>query len=374
MAIWDVPNETISRSKLRDVQSERLVAVVKRVYENVPFYRRKFDEIHLKPSDIKSVDDLEKIPFTTKTDFRDEYPFGFFAVPKHDVVRIHCSSGTTGKPVTVGYTRKDIELWSNLVARFLVAAGVTADDIAQVAFGYGLFTGGFGLHYGLERIGTTCIPASSGFTERQLKLMADFGVTVLICTPSYALHLGEMAERMAIKDRLKLRVGCFGAEPWGERMRCAIEASLGLRATDNYGLSEIVGPGVAGECSQRNGLHIQEDHFLSEIVDTKTLEVLPEGSPGELVITTLTKEALPVLRYRTRDLTALRNDRCPCGRTLGRMDRVHGAATTCSSSAASTSSPLKSRKLSSKSKAPSRTIRLSSLAKTAWTTSPSRSK
>ena len=323
MAIWDVPNETMPRGALRDLQAERLSATVRRVYEKVPFYRRRFDEARLKPSDIKSVDDLVKIPFTTKEDFRSEYPFGLFAVPKRDVVRIHCSSGTTGKPAVVGYTRNDLDTWSNLVARFLTAAGVTADDTAQIAFGYGLFTGGFGLHYGVERIGATVVPASSGFTERQLKLMSDFGVTVLICTPSYALYLGEMAVAMGLKDSLKLRVGCFGAEPWTEAMRCSIEEKLGITATDNYGLSEVIGPGVSGECSARNGHHVFEDHFLPEIIDPDTGRRLPEGARGELVLTTLTREALPVLRYRTRDLTALHSEPCPCGRTMIRMERVH---------------------------------------------------
>jgi len=324
MAIWDVPNETIPRDKLRDLQDERFAAVVKRVYEKVPFYRERFKSAGLRPSDIRSVDDLEKIPFTTKDDFRSQYPFGLFAVPKRDVVRIHCSSGTTGKPTVVGYTKNDLDTWAGLVARFLTAAGVTPDDTAQIAFGYGLFTGGFGLHYGLEKIGATIVPASSGFTERQLNLMNDFGVTVIICTPSYALYLGEVAVNMGLAAQLKLRVGCFGAEPWTDRMRDSIEAKLGIIATDNYGLSEVIGPGVAGECSERNGHHLFEDHFIPEIIDPDTGERLPEGECGELVLTALTKEALPVLRYRTRDLTALHSEPCPCGRTSVRMERVHG--------------------------------------------------
>ena len=323
MVIWDPSNETMPRSRLADLQNERLVAVVKRVYDKVPFYRDRFTSAGLTPSDIKSVADLQKIPFTTKEDFRSQYPFGLLAVPKRDVVRIHCSSGTTGKPTVVGYTRKDLDTWSGLVARFLAAAGVTADDTAQIAFGYGLFTGGFGLHYGLEKIGATIVPASSGFTERQLRLMCDFGVTVVICTPSYALYLGEAAVNMGLQDQLKLRVGCFGAEPWTDLMRESIEAKLGILATDNYGLSEVIGPGVAGECTERRGHHIFEDHFIAEIIDPETGQVLGEGQTGELVLTSLTKEALPVLRYRTRDLTALHSEPCACGRTFVRMDRVH---------------------------------------------------
>ncbi len=324
MAIWDPEYECMPRDEIRRLQNRRLVDVVGRVYENVPFYRQRFDEAGLKPGDITSVDDLDKIPFTTKDDFRNQYPFGLFAVSRRDVVRIHCSSGTTGKPTVVGYTKKDLETWANLVARFLTAASVTADDTVQIAFGYGLFTGGFGLHYGVEKIGATIVPASSGFTERQLNLMADFGVTVLVCTPSYALYLGETAVALGLSDRLKLRVGCFGAEPWTDQMRDSIEERLGIRATDNYGLSEIIGPGVAGECLERNGHHIFEDHFIPEIVDPETGESLPEGELGELVITTLTKEALPVLRYRTRDLTALHTGKCPCGRTQARIERLHG--------------------------------------------------
>ena len=324
MAIWDVENETMSRDRIRAIQDERLQRVAGRVYEKVPFYRQKFDEARLKPDDIKSVDDLTKIPFTTKDDFREQYPFGLFAVPKRDVVRIHCSSGTTGKPTVVGYTSNDLAMWSELVARFLVAAGVGADDTVHIAFGYGLFTGGFGLHYGVEKVGATLVPASSGFTERQLKLMCDFEATVLVCTPSYALYLGEAAASMGVADRLKLRVGCFGAEPWTVAMRDSIEERLGIVATDNYGLSEVIGPGVAGECLERNGHHVFEDHFIPEVIDPETGEVLGEGEVGELVLTALTKEALPVLRYRTRDLTALHFDKCACGRTMARIERLKG--------------------------------------------------
>jgi phenylacetate-CoA ligase len=324
MAIWDQQHETMSRAAIEKLQSERLARTVHTVCERVPFYKERFAKAGLTPGDIKSIHDLEKIPFTTKDDFRDQYPFGLFAVPKRDVIRIHCSSGTTGKPTVVGYTRRDIETWSELVARFLTAAGVTADDTVQIAFGYGLFTGGFGLHYGVEKVGATLVPASSGFTERQLKLMADFGVTVLVCTPSYALYLGETAVTMGLADKLRIRIGCFGAEPWTERMRESIEGKLGILATDNYGLSEVIGPGVAGECSERCGHHISEDHFIAEVIDPDTGERLPEGEVGELVLTTLTKEALPVLRYRTRDLTALHYEPCACGRTFARMERVHG--------------------------------------------------
>lgn len=324
MGIRDERYECMPRGEIRRLQDERLREVVRRVYEKVPFYRERFDEAHLKPGDIRSVDDLGKIPFTTKEDFRNEYPFGLFAVRRREVVRLHCSSGTTGKPTVVGYTKKDLETWSELVARFLAAAGLTADDVVQIAFGYGLFTGGFGLHYGVEKIGCTIVPASSGFTERQLRLMADFGTTVLVSTPSYALYLGEAAVAMGIKGELKLRVGCFGAEPWSDQMRDSIEAKLGIVATDNYGLSEIIGPGVAGECLERNGHHVFEDHFIPEIIDPETGETLGEGEVGELVITAMTKEALPVLRYRTRDLTALHTEKCACGRTTARIDRVHG--------------------------------------------------
>jgi phenylacetate-CoA ligase len=324
MAIWDPQFETLSRDRLTALQSDRLVEVVARVYDKVPFYRERLKSAGLTPKSIRSVDDLEKIPFTTKDDFREQYPFNLFAVPKREIIRIHCSSGTTGKPIVVGYTRRDIETWSGLVARFLTSAGVTADDTVQIAFGYGLFTGGFGLHYGVERIGAALVPASAGFTERQLNLMADFGVTVLVCTPSYALYLGETAVSMGLANRLQLKRGCFGAEPWTERMRDSIEARLGIIATDNYGLSEVIGPGVAGECPERVGHHISEDHFIAEIIDPKTGKRLPDGEVGELVLTSLTKEALPVLRYRTRDLTVLHHEPCACGRTTVRMERVHG--------------------------------------------------
>ncbi len=324
MAIWDPQFETMPRERIEDLQSERLAAAVARVYERVPFYHERLRGAGLGPDDIRSLADLERIPFTTKDDFRDNYPFGLFAVPKRDVVRIHCSSGTTGKATVVGYTKRDLVTWSELVARFLTAAGVTADDTVQIAFGYGLFTGGFGLHYGVERVGATIVPASSGFTERQFKLMSDFGVTVLVCTPSYALYLGETADQMGLRDSLKLRVGCFGAEPWTDAMRDSIEEKLGIAATDNYGLSEVIGPGVAGECEARCGHHIFEDHFIPEVVDPETGERLPAGEVGELVVTAFSKEALPVLRYRTRDLTALHYEPCSCGRTFVRMERVHG--------------------------------------------------
>ncbi len=323
--IWD-SNETLPEQEIKKLQLDRLQYIVDYVYKRVPFYKKKFDETGIHPSSIKTLDDLRLIPFTTKDDFRINYPFGLFAVPLKEVVRIHSSSGTTGRPIVVGYTQKDVEVWEDLVARFIVAGGVTAEDIAQVSFGYGLFTGGFGLHYGLEKVGVTVIPASSGNTRKQVRLMKDFGVTVLIGTPSYALHIADAMKEEEIdpeKD-LRLRAGLFGAEPWTENMRKRIEAELNIRAYDNYGLSEVIGPGVAGECSTQHGMHIFEDHFIPEIIDPKTGEPLPEGECGELVLTTLTKEALPVLRYRTGDITRIYREKCSCGRTMVKMDKPMG--------------------------------------------------
>lgn len=323
--IWDREHECMSRSELENLQLERLKQTVSRVYERVPFYRRKMEEARVKPEDIRSLDDICKLPFTVKDDMRATYPYGLFAVPLRDVVRIHSSSGTTGKPTVVGYTKNDLDTWAELCARFITAAGVGPDDIVQIAFGYGLFTGGFGLHYGMERVGASVIPASSGNTQRQLLLMQDLGTTTIVCTPSYALYLGEQVAEAGIRDKLKLRWGLFGGEPWSEQMRTEIEAKLGISATDNYGLSEIIGPGVAGECEQfKNGMHISEDHFLVEVVDPETLEPLPYGECGELVITTLTKEALPIIRYRTRDITWIDPTPCGCGRTTARMHKVQG--------------------------------------------------
>ncbi len=323
--MWEPEYETMDRDELKQLQLERLQAIVNRVYMNVPFYRRKFDESGVNPEDIKNLDDLRRLPFTTKDDLRENYPYGLFAVPLREVVRIHASSGTTGLPTVVGYTKADIKTWSNLVARILTAGGVTKDDVVQIAFGYGLFTGGFGLHYGAERIGASVIPISSGNTRRQIKIMQDFRTTTLICTPSYALVIADAIEEMGINpNSLSLKYGLFGAEPWSESMRQEIQEKLKIIATDNYGLSEVMGPGVAGECLQQKGLHINEDHFLVEVINPETLEPVEVGEIGELVITTLTKEAFPVIRFRTRDLTRLIPEPCPCGRTFIRMQRVLG--------------------------------------------------
>lgn len=323
--IWDKEHECLSRPALEKLQLERLQATVRRVYDSVPFYRRKLDEARVRPADIRSLRDVERLPFTAKDDLRANYPYDLFACPMKQVVRIHSSSGTTGKPTVVGYTRHDLDIWTELCARFITAAGVGPDDIAQVAFGYGLFTGGFGLHYGLERVGASVIPASAGNTERHVMLLSDFGSTAIICTPSYAIHLAEAVQAAGKRDRIKLRWGLFGAEFWTNGMRAEIEGKLGLSATDNYGLSEVIGPGVSGECEERkDGMHISEDHFLVEIVEPKSLKPLPYGAQGELVITTLTKEALPLLRYRTRDITRLNPEPCACGRTTARMEKVQG--------------------------------------------------
>lgn len=324
--IWNDEFETLPREALEALQLKRLKQTVERVYATVPFYRKKFDEAGIKPDDIKSLDDLKKLPFTTKDDLRENYPFGMFAVPLKQVVRIHASSGTTGKPTVVGYTKRDIETWSELMARSLASAGVTKEDIIQNAYGYGLFTGGLGVHYGAERIGATVIPISGGQSKRQIMIMKDFGATVLTCTPSYALHLAEVAEEMGVDPKeMNIRVGIFGAEPWTDEMRKEIEETWNIKAIDIYGLSEIIGPGVSIECEEAQaGLHIFEDHFIPEIIDPETGEVLPPGEYGELVITTITKEAFPVIRYRTRDITRLITEPCVCGRTMVRMDRVRG--------------------------------------------------
>lgn len=322
---WEPEHETKGREELEQLQLERLQSTLHRVYLNVPFYRKKFDELGIDPDDFTSLEDVRKLPFTTKDDLRDNYPYGLFAVPLREVVRIHASSGTTGMSTVVGYTRNDIKTWSNLVARVLTAGGITKDDVVQIAFGYGLFTGGFGLHYGAERLGASVIPISSGNTRRQVKIMEDFKTTALVCTPSYALLIADTIQEMGIKrSSLSLKYGLFGAEPWSEGMRQEIQDKLKIMATDNYGLSEVMGPGVAGECLERNGLHIQEDHFLCEVVDPHTFKPVAPGEIGELVITTLTKEAFPVIRFRTRDLTRLVPEPCPCGRTLMRMSRVMG--------------------------------------------------
>lgn len=322
---WNKTFECMDREQLYELQSRRLVDTVKRVYFNVPHYRNKMQAIGLEPGDIKSVEDISKLPFTVKQDLRDTYPYGLFAAPLSEIIRIHASSGTTGKPTVVGYTRKDIDTWAELVARFLTGVGAGKNSIVQVAYGYGLFTGGLGLHYGTERMGAIVIPISGGNTRRQVMFMQDFGTTVLACTPSYALYIAETMEEMGVKkEDLKLEVGIFGAEPWSENMRKELEERLGIKAIDIYGLSEVMGPGVACECLEQNGLHIFEDHFIPEIIDPETGQVLPPGSVGELVITTITKEGLPVIRYRTRDITSLNLEPCACGRTHARMAKVLG--------------------------------------------------
>ncbi len=323
--IWNETVECMSRDKLAQMQSQRLSNMVERLYYNVPFYRRQFQEKGIEPGDITCVSQLKDLPFTTKQDLRDNYPFGLFAVPASEVVRVHASSGTTGKPTVVGYTRRDINLWSEVVARTLTAAGGGKNDVLHIAYGYGLFTGGLGIHYGAEKIGATVIPMSGGNTQRQLQLMHDFGSTILACTPSYALFLAEsMAEANLPIDSFRLKAGVFGAEPWTEEMRREIERKLHIKALDIYGLSEVIGPGVAAECLHQCGLHVFEDHFIPEVIDPETLEVLPHGRVGELVFTCITKEALPLLRYRTRDLTVLNAEPCACGRTIIRMQKVLG--------------------------------------------------
>ncbi len=325
MEIWNRHFECMDRGDLRQVQNERLRETVERVYFNVPYYRHKMQEAGLGPESINSVEDLTKLPFTTKVDLRDNYPFGLFAVPMSEIVRLHASSGTTGKPTVVGYTRNDIATWSEVMARTLTSAGANRNDFIQIAYGYGLFTGGLGLHYGGEKIGASVIPISGGNTVRQIQLMCDLGTTVLACTPSYALFLAEAIQDNGIDlNTIKLKAGVFGAEPWTENMRREIESKLRIKAIDIYGLSEVIGPGVASECIKQEGLHINEDHFYPEIIDPDSREVLPEGTLGELVFTTITKEGLPLIRYRTRDLTRLNYGKCKCGRTLVRMDKCLG--------------------------------------------------
>jgi phenylacetate-CoA ligase len=323
--IWNEYIETAERDKLKEIQSERFNKMIERIYYNVPFYRNKLQREGLEPGDIKNIDQLKDLPLTTKDDLRDNYPFGLFTVPQGEIVRLHASSGTTGKPTVVGYTRNDIQLWSEVVARSLTMAGITKSDIIQVAYGYGLFTGGLGIHYGAEKVGASVIPISGGNTKKQLQLMIDFGSTALACTPSYAAFLGESLAKEGIdRKRIKLKAGIFGAEPWTNELRRQVESLLGLKAYDIYGLSEIIGPGVSMECEHQSGMHIYEDHFIPEIINPETLEVLPYGEVGELVFTTITKEAMPLLRYRTRDLTRLCIDKCACGRTLVRMEKCMG--------------------------------------------------
>lgn len=316
--------ETMSVGELKAMQSEKLIRQVKNVYDNVEFYRKRMDEQGVKPEDITSIEDLHKLPFITKDDLRDEYPYGMLARPLSDCVRIHSTSGTTGKRVVAYYTQHDIDLWDECCARALAAAGATSEDKVQISYGFGLFTGGAGLNGGSHKLGSLTLPMSSGNTERQLQFMCDLGSTILCCTPSYAAYLAETIHEKGIKDRIKLKAGIFGAEAWSEAMRKSIEESLGIKAYDIYGLTEISGPGVSFECEAQNGMHVNEDHFVAEIIDPKTGEVLPEGSVGELVFTCIDKEAFPLMRYRTRDLCRLSREKCSCGRTFIKMSRLMG--------------------------------------------------
>ena len=323
--IWNPNKECMPREQMRELQGKRLCKLVQYVYHNVPFYRHKMQEMDLTPDDIREIEDITKLPFTTKQDLRDNYPYGLMAAPLSEVVRVHASSGTTGNPTIVGYTRLDLSIWSEVMSRCLSAYGVTRDDTFSVSYGYGLFTGGLGAHYGVENLGATVIPASTGNTEKHVRLIRDLHITGIACTPSYALYLAEVVERMGIrKEELGLRIGAFGAEPWTENMRQEIQARLGLKGYNIYGLSEIMGPGVSYECQEQYGSHINEDHFYPEIIDPVTCQNLPYGTQGELVFTTLTKEGMPLLRYRTKDLTSLIADPCPCGRTSVRMTPIMG--------------------------------------------------
>ena len=323
--IWNPNKECMSRDEMHALQSKRLQKLVTYVYHNVPFYRNKMQAMNLSPEDIRSIDDIVKLPFTTKQDLRDNYPYGLQAAPASEIVRVHASSGTTGNPTIVGYTRKDLSVWSEVMARSLTAFGVTRDDTFSVAYGYGLFTGGLGAHYGVENLGATVIPTSTGNTEKHIRLIRDLKISGIACTPSYALYLAETLEKMGLtKEDIGLRIGAFGAEPWTENMRKEIEERLGLKGFNIYGLSEIMGPGVSYECQEQNGSHICEDHFYPEIINPETLEQLPRGQQGELVFTTLTKEGMPLLRYRTKDLCTLMEGECACGRTAVRMGRIMG--------------------------------------------------
>ena len=323
--IWNENKECMSLDERRVLQGRRLHKIVDYVYHNVPFYRTKLQNMDITPDDIRTIDDIVKLPYTTKQDLRDNYPLGLQAAPQSEIIRVHASSGTTGNPTIVGYTRKDIGVWSECMARCLTAYGITREDIFSVAYGYGLFTGGLGVHYGVENLGASVVPASTGGTEKHIRLLKDLGITGIACTPSYALHIAESMEKYGVrKEDLKLRVGAFGAEPWTENMRHEIEERLGIKAYNLYGLSEIMGPCVSYECEEQNGSHINEDHYFPEIIDPETLKPLPYGSTGELVFTTLTKEGMPLLRYRTRDLSSLHNEPCACGRTLLKMGKILG--------------------------------------------------
>lgn len=323
--IWNPGVECTSRSSIEELQLERLRDTVKRVYQNVPHYKKALDAAGVKPEDIQTLGDIQKLPFTTKDDLRENYPYRLLAVPMKDIIRIHASSGTTGKATVVGYTREDVETWAECVARVVCQAGGSPEDIAQISFGYGLFTGALGLHYGLEKVGASVIPVSAGNTKRQIQILQDFGTTLLVSTPSYALYMSETAEQMGVDLRsLPVKLGVFGAEGHTEEMRQELERRWGIDVTENYGLSEVMGPGVAGECLEHAGMHIAEDHFIAEIIDPETGEVLPEGSVGELVLTTITKQGQPLLRYRTKDITSITYEPCACGRTSARMTKVKG--------------------------------------------------
>lgn len=322
--IWNETKECMSRDEMSNLQSKRLIKTVNRVYHNVEFYRKKMQQIGIEPGDIKGIEDLTKLPFTTKNDLRDNYPFGLFAVPQSEIVRIHASSGTTGKATVVGYTRRDLEIWSECVSRALSMAGITRDDIVQVAYGYGLFTGGLGAHGGAENLGAMVVPMSTGNTKKLTDMMVDFGVTAIACTPSYLLHIAETLEETGQIHDIKLKAAVCGAEPWTENMRKQMEERLQIKAYDIYGLSEVMGPGVACDCRYHSGLHVYEDHFLPEIIQPETLDPVASGETGELVFSTITKEGLPLLRYRTRDLTSIDYGQCECGRTLARISRFKG--------------------------------------------------
>lgn len=322
--IWNETKECMSREEMTKLQSARLCKLVDYVYHNVEFYRKKMQAVGLIPSDIKGIEDIEKLPFTTKDDLRDTYPFGMFAVPNSEIVRIHASSGTTGKATVVGYTRRDLDVWAECVARCMTMAGIGREDIVQVAYGYGLFTGGLGAHCGAEKIGAMVVPMSTGNSQKLTTMMVDFGATAIACTPSYLLHISEVLRETGLIDKIKLKAAVCGAEPWTEKMRQEIEKRLHIHAHDIYGLSEVMGPGVACDCEAHAGLHVCEDHFFPEIVDPKTLKGVPEGETGELVFTTLTKEGLPLIRYRTKDLTSITREKCECGRTSARISRFKG--------------------------------------------------
>ena len=323
--IWNPNKECMSREQMRELQGKRLQKLVQYVYHNVPFYRNKMQAMNVSPEDIVTIDDIVKLPFTTKQDLRDNYPYGLQAAPASEIVRVHASSGTTGNPTIVGYTRKDLAVWSEVMTRCLTAYGLHRDDTVSVSYGYGLFTGGLGAHYGVENLGATVIPTSTGSTEKHIRLLKDLKISGICCTPSYALYLAETLEKLGVsKDEINLRIGVFGADPWTENMRKEIESRLGLKGYNIYGLSEIMGPGVSYECQEQNGSHISEDHFFPEIINPETLEQLPYGEQGELVFTTLTKEGMPLLRYRTKDLCTLMEGQCACGRTLVRMSRIVG--------------------------------------------------